>query len=241
MPARIAGITSITKLSDTDPITLEPFNSQAQVVIHQSQDAGTQDSPIPTQDTATQGQHSAHSSSGEGLADPSGEKTAKKAKKARKARESYSLPEEEDDEALEFVREHPQIWYRGNKDYKFRLWYLQTLGDKMNKPLEFITKWWKNLKDWYIKIIRKKSGSGLEDVKLTDRERSLLVKLHFYRSYVTPRSRLSTFKDLRLFLLLQQLFQLHHPQMQKMTIRHLHSQLRGSGACGLGGHGVTYM
>ena len=72
------------------------------------------------------------------------------------------------------------LWLRSTKDYKRKKEAWEMKAQDLNISLEHLQKWWKNLKDWYVKLLKKTSGQAVKT--LTGRDRWVLQSLSFYQS-----------------------------------------------------------
>ena len=92
----------------------------------------------------------------------------------------WSLPDVTEEDLVEWLRGNSYLWLRSTKDYKRKKESWQMKAEELNISLEHLQKWWKNLKDWYVKLLKKTSGQASKT--LTGRDRWVLNSLNFYQS-----------------------------------------------------------
>ena len=83
---------------------------------------------------------------------------------------------------VEWLKANQYLWLRSTKEYKRKKEAWQMKADELNIKLVHLEKWWKNLKDWYVKLKKKKSGQASKP--LTGREKWVLDNLSFYQTQV---------------------------------------------------------
>ena len=81
---------------------------------------------------------------------------------------------------MTWLRENTFLWLRSTKDYKRKKAAWEDKAVELHISLEHLQKWWKNLKDWYVKLRKKKSGQA--NPVLTGRDKWVLNSLSFYKS-----------------------------------------------------------
>ena len=92
----------------------------------------------------------------------------------------WSLPDVIEEDLVEWLRGNSYLWLRSTKDYKRKKDSWQMKAEELNISLEHLQKWWKNLKDWYVKLLKKTSGQACKT--LTGRDKWVLNSLSFYQS-----------------------------------------------------------
>ena len=83
---------------------------------------------------------------------------------------------------VEWLRANQYLWLRSTKEYKKKKDAWQMKAEELDIKLVHLEKWWKNLKDWYVKLKKKKSGQSTKP--LTGREKWVLKNLSFYHTQV---------------------------------------------------------
>ena len=94
----------------------------------------------------------------------------------------WSIPDTTEHELVEWLRSNSYLWLRSTKDYKRKKEAWQQKADELKISIVHLEKWWKNLKDWYVKLRKKASGQASKT--LTGRDRWVLSSLSFYQSQV---------------------------------------------------------
>ena len=126
-------------------------------------------------------------SKGKGRGKKSKATTSKASKTPSQPRPSYILDAEQEEQVLEWMREHDEVWRRGHRLYKQRKQIWAIKADELGVSVDYLEKWWKSIKDWYVKL-RKLPPSGSAARLPTDREKFILEKVAFY-SVQQTRSR----------------------------------------------------
>ena len=98
-------------------------------------------------------------------------------------RQDYSLTQEQEEDLVEWMRENEGVWRRGHRLYKTRRTLWAVKAEQFGVTIEHLEGWWKSVKDWFVKLMKKKSGDARK--KLTDRELWILDHISFY----TPQLR----------------------------------------------------
>ena len=124
-----------------------------------------------------------------------------------KKRDCYKLPDEVEDQVIEWVREHQCLWNRKRSDYrntvkKEALW--EQKGTEVGVTKKHIMNWFKGLRDNYRRLMKRKTKSGAGQLQLTDREEWLRTKFMFLRDVArntrAPVTSVSTHEFLEHFL-----------------------------------------
>ena len=112
---------------------------------------------------------------------PTAQQPAKK-KKGRGGgnKAGWSLPDVIEEDLVEWLRSNSYLWLRSTKDYKRKKEAWQIKAEELKISVEHLQKWWKNLKDWYVKLLKKTSGQARKP--LTGRDKWVLNSLSFYHS-----------------------------------------------------------
>ena len=98
---------------------------------------------------------------------------------------TYSLSLEQEERVVEWLQANEFLWLRSSRDYTRKKAAWQEKANELDITLLHLEKWWKNTKDWYVKVRKGKSGQAAK--RLTDRDRWLLSRLSFYSSKYTNR------------------------------------------------------
>ena len=96
------------------------------------------------------------------------------------AKRNLSFEAKMEEDLMEWMAEHDEVWRWGHHLYKTRkqIWAAKT--DEMGLPLEHIMGWWKSIKHWYVRLTKNKSGQAAK--KYTDREKFIVDSLQFYQT-----------------------------------------------------------
>ena len=98
---------------------------------------------------------------------------------------TYTLSLEQEEDVVEWLKGNDFLWLRSSRDYTRKKAAWEAKAAELRITLQHLEKWWKNTKDWYVKVKKGKSGQGAR--RLTDRDRWLLTHLSFYNSEYTDR------------------------------------------------------
>ena len=96
---------------------------------------------------------------------------------------TYTLPQEQEELVIDWLKSNDFLWLRSSRDYSRKKAAWEAKARELDITLLHLEKWWKNTKDWYVKVKKGKSGQGAR--RLTDRDRWLLTHLAFYNSEYT--------------------------------------------------------
>lgn len=102
-----------------------------------------------------------------------------KGRKADVPKQAWTIQEEQEHDLIEWLRSNSYLWLRSTHDYKKKKAAWEIKAQELNISLTHLEKWWKNLKDWYVRLSKKKSGQAKQ--VFTDREKWLLTNLSFYK------------------------------------------------------------
>ena len=98
---------------------------------------------------------------------------------------TYTLPQEQEELVIDWLKSNDFLWLRSSRDYSRKKAAWECKARELGISLQHLEKWWKNTKDWYVKVKKGKSGQGAK--RLTQRDRWLLTNLSFYSSEYTYR------------------------------------------------------
>ena len=96
---------------------------------------------------------------------------------------TYSLSLEQEEIVVEWLQGNDFLWLRSSRDYAKKKAAWENKAQELGISLQHLEKWWKNTKDWYVKVKKGKSGQGAK--RLTERDKWLLTNLKFYSSKYT--------------------------------------------------------
>lgn len=102
-----------------------------------------------------------------------------KQKQPRKQRTAWSLPDTTEQDLVEWLKDNNYLWLRSTRDYHRRKQAWELKAEEIGVSLVHLQKWWKNLKDWYMRLLRKTSGQSAKI--LTARDKWILSNLAFYK------------------------------------------------------------
>ncbi|KAM9328235.1 uncharacterized protein KZ484_019575 isoform 2-T4 [Pholidichthys leucotaenia] len=107
------------------------------------------------------------------------------AKKKRKERASAILTEVEEDNMLEWLRKHPEIYNKKLKNYKnmpkkVALW--EEKAFEMGRTVDYLKLWYRNMRTRMSRLLRTKSGQGSE--VLTARDTWVMDNFSFLRVHI---------------------------------------------------------
>ena len=97
----------------------------------------------------------------------------------KEPRTKYTLDPEQEEQVLEWMREHDEVWRRGHKKYKMRRLVWATKAEELGVTVDYLEHWWKSIKDWFVKL-KKLPASGSAARQPTDREQFILTHCSFY-------------------------------------------------------------
>ena len=93
-------------------------------------------------------------------------------------RRDFSFTEEQEAMAVDAIREAPAIWRCGHCQYKERRKFLAAIAGTLGVPTANLEGWWKGVRDWFVRLSRKKSGQAAKP--LTDREQWIVQNIKFF-------------------------------------------------------------
>ena len=98
----------------------------------------------------------------------------------KKKNYGWSLSDEQEQDLVEWLQANNFLWLRSSKYYhrKKQAWEQKAL--ELGISLKHLQNWWKNVKDWFVKLSKKTSGQATR--VLTDRDRWILKNIAFYKS-----------------------------------------------------------
>ena len=98
----------------------------------------------------------------------------------RKRYSCWSFTDEQEQELVEWLQANTFLWLRSTKDYHRKKAAWEAKARDLGVSLKHLQNWWKNVKDWYVKLQKKTSGQATR--VLTDRDKWILKNVAFYKS-----------------------------------------------------------
>ena len=92
----------------------------------------------------------------------------------------WSIPDQQEQELVEWLQSNTYLWLRSTKDYHRKKSAWEQKAQELNISLKHLQNWWKNVKDWFVKLSKKTSGQATR--VLTDRDQWILKNIAFYKS-----------------------------------------------------------
>lgn len=92
----------------------------------------------------------------------------------------WSLSDETEQELVEWLQANTYLWLRSTKDYHRKKAAWEQKAQELNITLKHLQNWWKNVKDWFVKLSKKTSGQATR--VLTERDKWILKNVAFYKS-----------------------------------------------------------
>ena len=111
---------------------------------------------------------------------PSSKRRRKEPQQAKKKNLGWSLPDEQEQELVEWLQANTYLWLRSTKDYHRKKAAWEQKAQELNISLKHLQNWWKNVKDWFVKLSKKTSGQATR--VLTDRDQWIPKNIAFYKS-----------------------------------------------------------
>ena len=116
-----------------------------------------------------------------------------------KAKSKYTLPLLMEESLLEWLQENPILWRKGHMEYRDigkrnAMW--EEKATELDKPVDYLKKWWKGLHDVYVRNLKRTSGQAAPT--LTDRVQWVMGHCAFYKS--EARHRTAPLKNVSTFL-----------------------------------------
>jgi len=102
-----------------------------------------------------------------------------KVKKRRGPKKQWTLPAATETDLIEWLRSNTYLWMRSSHDFKRKKEAWEMKASDLKITYTHLTKWWKNLKDWYVRLIKVASGQARK--LQTERDKWVLTSLSFYK------------------------------------------------------------
>ena len=98
----------------------------------------------------------------------------------RKKYSTWSFSDEQEQGLVEWLQANTFLWLRSTKDYHRKNAEWEKKAMELGVSLTHLKNWWKNIKDWFVKLVKKTSGQATR--QYTDRDRWILKNVAFYKS-----------------------------------------------------------
>ena len=103
-----------------------------------------------------------------------------KGKNPIKKKGAWTLSDQVEEDLVDWLKSNPFLWLRSTKDYFRKKSAWEDKAKELGVSLQHLQNWWKNVKDWYVKLLKKTSGQASKT--LTMRDRWVLTNISFYKS-----------------------------------------------------------
>ena len=118
----------------------------------------------------------------------------------RKRKDPCLLDDATADEVVNWIKDNPMLYNKGDKKYKFALkkkemW--KAKAESINKTYEELYVWYESLRTRYGRLVKTKSGQGAP--KLTDREQWIVKSFDFLKGHIHPQPSRQGFPVSRIF------------------------------------------
>ena len=145
-----------------------------------SEEPGSPKSPEPTprQEEEEEEEQEPDSKKQKGKGNGKGKRKADGAPK-----QAWSLPDQVEQDLVEWLQGNSYHWLRSTKDYHRKMSAWEMKAQEIGVTFKHLQNWWKNVKDWYVKLSKKTSGQATK--LLTDRDKWVLKNIAFYKSKYT--------------------------------------------------------
>ena len=75
-------------------------------------------------------------------------------------KKTWTLDENIEQNLVEWLQGHSYLWLRSTRDYHKKKDAWQRKAKEIGVSYQHLTHWWKNIKDWYVKLCKKTSGQA---------------------------------------------------------------------------------
>ncbi|KAG0718565.1 hypothetical protein GWK47_052213 [Chionoecetes opilio] len=89
-------------------------------------------------------------------------------------------PTQRSQDLVEWLQSNTYLWLRSTKDYHRKKASWEMKAKELGISLKHLQNWWKNVKDWYVKLSKRTSGQATK--MLTERDKWVLKNIAFYKS-----------------------------------------------------------
>lgn len=97
-----------------------------------------------------------------------------------KKKAAWSLSDQTEEDLVEWLKGNEFLWLRSTKDYYRKKTAWEDKAKELGVSLTHLQNWWKNIKDWYVKLLKKTSGQATKT--MTPRDKWILTNISFYKS-----------------------------------------------------------
>ncbi|KAG0712739.1 hypothetical protein GWK47_017768 [Chionoecetes opilio] len=87
-------------------------------------------------------------------------------------KQGWSLPDTTEQDLVEWLQSNTYLWLRSTKDYHRKKASWEMKAKELGISLKHLQNWWKNVKDWYVKLSQRTSGQATK--MLTERDKWVL-------------------------------------------------------------------
>lgn len=95
-------------------------------------------------------------------------------------KQGWSLPDQVEQDLVEWLQDNSYLWLRSTKDYHRKKAAWEMKAQELGVTLKHLQNWWKNVKDWFVKLSKRTSGQARK--LLTERDKWVLKNIAFYKS-----------------------------------------------------------
>ncbi|KAF6721619.1 hypothetical protein FQA47_024758, partial [Oryzias melastigma] len=114
-----------------------------------------------------------------------GRKGKEKGAAAAKPKKDWSIEEKVEEEILKWLQANPYLWMRSKKGYKRKKAAWEMKAAELGISEGHLECWWKGVKDWHVKLIKKRSDQATKIH--TERENWVLKNVAFYKSSIPKK------------------------------------------------------
>ncbi|KAM4570219.1 uncharacterized protein PAE49_009429 [Odontesthes bonariensis] len=185
------GVTSAatTTAATTTPVTTPAANTGEGAMRVEEEDPVSEEpgSPKSPEPTPRQEEEEEEEEQEPGRKKQKGKGKGKGKRKADGApKQAWSLPDEVQQDMVEWLQGNSYLWLRSSKDYHKKKSAWEMKAQEIGVTFKHLQNWWKNVKDWYVKLSKKTSGQATK--LLTDRDKWVLKNIAFYKSSITTEA-----------------------------------------------------
>ena len=173
-----SAFSGVTSAATTAPTTTPAANTgegAMRVEDPVSEEPGSPKSPEPTPRQEEEEEQEPGRKNQKGKGNGKGKRKADGAPK-----QAWSLPDQVEQDLVEWLQGNSYLWLRSTKDYHRKKSAWEMKAQEIGVPYKHLQNWWKNVKDWYVKLSKKTSGQAKK--QLTDRDKWVLKNIAFYKS-----------------------------------------------------------
>ena len=71
-------------------------------------------------------------------------------------KQGWSLPDQVEQDLVEWLQDNSYLWLRSTKDYHRKKAAWEMKAQELGVTLKHLQNWWKNVKDWFVKLSKRK-------------------------------------------------------------------------------------